>query len=258
MNRSTEPFAVVIPARYASSRLPGKPLRMLAGEPLILHVVRRAQAAGADEVVVATDDARIEKLLQAHSVEVMRTRPDHISGSDRLAECVARLGWRDERIVVNLQGDEPFAPPSGITRVAEILAQSDAPMATLATPIDDIGQLLDRNVVKLVRDRHGRALYFSRAPIPWSRDAFADDPARLPDHGTFLRHIGIYAYRVGFLKKFSQLPRTPLEQAESLEQLRALEHGYAIVADIAPESFPAGIDTVADLHRAEALLGSMG
>ena len=258
MNRSVEPFAVVIPARYASNRLPGKPLRMLAGEPLILHVVRRAQAAGADGVVVATDDARIEKLLQAHSVEVMRTRPDHVSGSDRLAECVARLGWGDEQIVVNLQGDEPFAPPSGIVRVTEILAQSDAPMATLATPIEDIGQLYDRNVVKLVRNRHGRALYFSRAPIPWSRDAFADDPMRLPNPTPFLRHIGIYAYRVGFLIKFSRLPKTPLEQAESLEQLRVLEHGYSIVVDLAPESFPAGIDTVEDLQRAEALLSSLG
>ncbi len=258
MNRFAEPFAVVIPARYASSRLPGKPLRMLAGEPLILHVVRRAQISGADKVVVATDDVRIEKLLQAHSVEVLRTRSDHASGSDRLAECVARLGWRDERIVVNLQGDEPFAPPSGITRVAEILAQSDALMATLATPIEDIGQLHDRNVVKLVQDRHGCALYFSRAPIPWSRDAFADVPTQLPDHTLFLRHIGIYAYRVGFLKKFSQLPRTPLEQAESLEQLRALEHGYSIVVDLAPEAFPAGIDTIEDLQRAEVLLSSMG
>ena len=244
-------FVVAIPARYGSTRLPGKPLLALAGEPLIVHVVRRAREAGAAEVVVATDDARIADALATSGVRSVMTDGGHASGSDRLAEAARILGWSDDTIVVNLQGDEPLAPASGIGAVAAALAEGDAPMATLATPLASSEELFDPNVVKLVRRADGRALYFSRAPLPWPRDAFARDRARLPDGVPFLRHIGIYAYRTGFLKRFTRLAPTPLERAESLEQLRALEHGHAIAVRIAPEPFPAGVDTAEDLARVE-------
>jgi len=252
------PFVVAIPARFASTRLPGKPLRLLAGEPMILHVARRALAAGAAEVVIATDDERIATALEGQPVTVCRTRADHASGSDRLAECAERLGWTDECIVVNLQGDEPLAPPSGIRAVADALAASGAPMATLATPIADAEELFDPNCVKVVCDAQGHALYFSRAPLPWARDAFAASREVLPAAAPFLRHIGIYAYRAGFLRGFADMPRTPLETAESLEQLRALEHGARIAVRLAPEPFPAGVDTAADLARVEAWLAARG
>lgn len=235
----------------ASTRLPGKPLRQLGGEPLIAHVVRRAREAGAQEVVVATDDARVAEALHDRDATICMTRPDHASGSDRLAECARQLRWADDVIVVNLQGDEPFAPASGIREVARALAEDAAPMATLAAPIGDAAQLFDPNAVKVVCDARGRALYFSRAPLPWPRDAFARGRGSLPQGMPFLRHIGIYAYRAGFLKAFSELPPTPLERVESLEQLRALEHGHAIVVRIAPESFPPGVDTEADLAAAQ-------
>lgn len=254
MSASVPAFVVAIPARYGSTRLPGKALLPLAGEPMIVHVARRARAAGAAEVVVATDDARIEAALAGSGVRVAMTRADHASGSDRLAECADLCGWPDEAIVVNLQGDEPLAPASGIRAVAAALAEDDAPMATLATPLHDVAELFDPNCVKLVRAASGRALYFSRAPLPWPRDAFQTDRSVLPD-GPFLRHIGIYAYRAGFLRRFAGLPRTPLEGLESLEQLRALEHGYAIAVRIAPEPFPLGVDTAEDLARARRLLG---
>lgn len=253
MSRAVPPFVVAIPARHASTRLPGKALLPLADEPMIVHVARRARAAGAAEVVVATDDARIEAALAGSGVRVAMTRADHASGSDRLAECADLLGWPDDAIVVNLQGDEPLAPASGIRAVAAALAEDDAPMATLATPLHDVAELFDPNCVKLVRAASGRALYFSRAPLPWPRDAFQGDRSVLPA-GPFLRHIGIYAYRAGFLRRFASLPRTPLEGLESLEQLRALEHGYAIAVRIAPEPFPPGVDTAEDLARAERAL----
>ena len=248
------PFVIAIPARYAASRLPGKPLRLLAGEPLIRHVVRRAQAAGAAEVVVATDDTRIAAALADSGAQVAMTAATHASGSDRLAECVARFGWADDVIVVNLQGDEPFAPATGIRAVVAALVAGGTLMATLATPIAEVAQLFDPNVVKVVCDGHGRALYFSRAPLPWPRDAFVTDRTRMPDGVPFLRHIGLYAYRAGFLRTYPTLSRTPLEQAESLEQLRALEHGHAIAVALSPEGFPPGIDTPDDLARAERIL----
>ncbi|MDR2013495.1 MAG: 3-deoxy-manno-octulosonate cytidylyltransferase [Rhodanobacter sp.] len=254
MDPSTPDFIVAIPARYASTRLPGKPLLPIAGVPMIVHVARRALDAGAREVVVATDDVRIADALATHPVRVVATRADHASGSDRLAECAHVLDWNDETIIVNLQGDEPLAPVSGIRAVAAALAGDDAPMATLATPLSSMDELFDPACVKLVRDAANRALYFSRAPLPWPRDAFARDRARLPPGVPFLRHIGIYAYRAGFLRRFADLPRTPLEQVESLEQLRALEHGFAIAAPIAPEPFPAGVDTAEDLVRVERLM----
>lgn len=254
MPSDTPSFIVAIPARYGSTRLPGKPLRELGGMPMIVHVARRALQAGASQVVVAVDDLRIAEALEGLGVEICLTRTDHASGSDRLAECATRYGWADDAIVVNLQGDEPFAPAAGIRAVAQALADSEAPMSTLATPIIDVRELFDPNVVKLVRGADGRALYFSRAPVPWARDAFAKDQQSLPSDCPFLRHIGIYAYRAGFLERFAGLARTPLEQAESLEQLRALENGHAIAAALTPEPFPPGIDTATDLERARAFL----
>ncbi len=247
-------FIVAIPARYASTRLPGKPLRLLDGEALIARVARRALDSGASQVVVATDDSRVADALGDLDVRICMTRADHASGSDRLAECAQQLGWSDQVIVVNLQGDEPFAPASGIREVARAAAEDGAPMATLATPVENAQQLFDPNVVKVVRDARGRALYFSRAPLPWARDAFAYDRASLPPRTPFLRHIGIYAYRAGFLRQFALLEPTPLERAESLEQLRALEHGFPVAVRLAPEPFPAGIDTENDLAAAQAAL----
>lgn len=249
-------FVVAIPARHDASRLPGKPLRPLGGEPLVLHVARRALAAGAREVWVATDDDRIATALDGQGVRIAMTARDHASGSDRLAECSRIAGWDDDMLVVNLQGDEPFAPASGIRAVATLLADSGAGMATLATPVADVHELLDPNIVKLVRNGAGDALYFSRAPLPWPRDAFARDRDTLPAGGHWLRHIGIYAYRAGFLRAFAALPPAPLERTESLEQLRALEHGHRIAVGLAPEAFPPGVDTPEDLARAEARLAA--
>ena len=249
-------FIVAIPARYGSTRLPGKPLRLLGGEPLIVHVARRARDAGATQVVVATDDARIAAALAGSNIEVCLTRADHASGSDRLAECAATLGWADDAVVVNLQGDEPFAPAAGIRAVADALVEDGTDMATLAAPIESAELWFDPNCVKVVRDLRGRALYFSRAPVPWARDALARDRTNVPDGIEVLRHIGIYAYRAGFLKAFARLPATPLERAESLEQLRALEHGHAIAVRITPQVFPPGVDTEEDLARAERVLAA--
>jgi 3-deoxy-manno-octulosonate cytidylyltransferase (CMP-KDO synthetase) len=248
-------FVVAIPARYAATRLPGKPLVSIGGKPMVLQVARRALAAGAEQVVVATDDERVAEALRGAPVRVVMTRADHASGSDRLAECAEELGWTDDTIVVNLQGDEPLAPPSGIRAVAAALAEGDASMATLATAITDPHELFNPNCVKVVADRNGSALYFSRAPLPWARDAFAGGRDSLPPATPFLRHIGIYAYRAGFLRKFATLAPTPLERAEALEQLRALEHGYRIAVRLAPEPFPGGVDTAEDLERVRALLG---
>jgi 3-deoxy-manno-octulosonate cytidylyltransferase (CMP-KDO synthetase) len=249
-------FIVAIPARYGSTRLPAKPLRLLAGMPMVVRVAQRALQAGAGQVVVAVDDDRVAEALAGQGVDVCMTRADHASGSDRLAEVAAHYGWPGDAIVVNLQGDEPFAPAAGIREVARALAEDDAPMATLATPIADAHELFDPNVVKLVRGANGRALYFSRAPLPWARDAFAADRDTLPAGVPFLRHIGIYAYRAGFLARYTGLERTPLEQAESLEQLRVLEHGFPIAVRLTPEPFPPGIDTEADVARAERWLAS--
>lgn len=247
------PFVVAIPARYAASRLPGKPLRLLGGTPLVVHVARRALAAGAQQVWVATDDVRIRDALAGTEVQVAMTSERHASGSDRLAECADIAGWDDDALVVNLQGDEPFAPPAGIRAVAEALADSGAPMATLAVPIEDAATLFDLNAVKLVRAANGDALYFSRAPIPWHRDGFAHSREVLPA-GEWLRHIGIYAYRAEFLRRFSTLPPGRLEQVESLEQLRVLEAGHRIAVALTPAPFPPGVDTPEDLARAEILL----
>ncbi len=250
-------FVVAIPARYASTRLPGKPLREIGGVPMVLRVARRALDAGAREAWVATDDERIAEALQGSGVRVAMTAATHVSGSDRLAECADIAGWNDDAIVVNLQGDEPFAPAAGIRKVAETLEASGTEMATLAAEIVDTDEFFDPNAVKLVRDATGNALYFSRAPIPWHRDAFAQDRHALMP-GECLRHIGIYAYRAGFLRRFAALPPGRLEKVESLEQLRALEAGFRIAVALTPEPFPPGVDTEEDLHRAEAWLAGRG
>ncbi len=247
---STPGFVVAIPARYAASRLPGKPLRVIGGRPLVLHVAQRALQAGAREVWVATDDTRIADALAGSGVQVAMTSPDHASGTDRLAECARIAGWGDDTIVVNLQGDEPFAPADGIACVANAVAESGAGIATLATPINDIDTLLDVNTVKVVQAGNGDALYFSRAPVPWPRDAFARDRTVIPE-GCWLRHVGIYGYRVSALQAFAALPPGSLEQTESLEQLRALEAGWRIAVRLAPSPFPPGVDTPQDLARAE-------
>ena len=249
-------FVVAIPARHDATRLPGKPLRLLAGEPLVLHVARRALAAGAREVWVAADDPRIAEALQGSGVKVAMTSPAHASGTDRLAECARIAGWDTGTAVVNLQGDEPFAPAEGVRAVAALLRSSGAEMATLAAPVEDVDTLLDPNAVKLVRAASGDALYFSRAPVPWPRDAFAADRSRLPAGHAWLRHIGIYGYTAGFLQRFAAMPPGRLEQVESLEQLRALEAGYRIAVALTPAPFPPGVDTPDDLARAEALMAS--
>ena len=244
-------FVVAIPARFAATRLPGKPLRLLGGEPLVLHVARRALAAGAREVWVAADDVRIADALAGCGVRVAMTSALHASGSDRLAECARIAGWPDDAIVVNLQGDEPFAPAEGLRAAAHALEESGAEMSTLAAPLADAAQLFDPNVVKLVRAANGDALYFSRAPIPWHRDAFARDREQLPVTSCWLRHIGLYAYRAGFVKRFAAMPPGQLEQVESLEQLRALEAGCRIRVEMTPAEFPPGVDTEHDLEVAE-------
>ena len=248
-------FVVAIPARHAATRLPGKPLRLIGGQPMVLHVARRALDAGARQVWLATDDIRVaEALAGVDGVRVAMTSAEHASGTDRLAECAAIAGWAPDTVVVNLQGDEPFAPPSGIEAVARILIDSGAPMATLAEPLLDAATLFDPNTVKLVRAASGDALYFSRAPLPWPRDAFAGDRSVLPAGGHWLRHIGIYAYRAGFLQAFARMPPGTLERIESLEQLRVLEAGHRIAVALAPEPFPPGVDTPEDLERAQARL----
>ncbi|HJR73095.1 MAG TPA: 3-deoxy-manno-octulosonate cytidylyltransferase [Luteimonas sp.] len=255
-------FIVAIPARYAASRLPGKPLRLLGGEPLIVHVARRALAAGAREVWVAADDERIARALEGEDVRIAMTAPQLVSGTDRLAECARIAGWNDDATVVNLQGDEPFAPAEGIRAVAALLQSSGAEMATLAAEIEEAEILFDPNAVKVVRAANGDALYFSRAPIPWPRDAFASDRSRLPAQATgpsvWLRHIGIYAYRAGDLRRFAAMPPGRLEAIESLEQLRALEAGWRIAVAPTPAPFPPGVDTPEDLARAEARLAEAG
>ncbi|MCC4622560.1 3-deoxy-manno-octulosonate cytidylyltransferase [Xanthomonas cassavae CFBP 4642] len=251
------PFVVAVPARYASTRLPGKPLRLIGDRPMIRHVAERALQAGAGQVWVATDDARIAEAMDGLAgVHVAMTGSAHPSGTDRLAECARIAGWDADTCVVNLQGDEPFAPAAGIRAVAELLLQSGADMATLAAQVDSAHELFDPNVVKLVRTAGGDALYFSRAPIPWHRDSFASQREQLPEDGQWLRHIGIYAYRAGFLQRFAAMPPGLLERIESLEQLRALEAGHRIAVALTPEQFPPGIDTPDDLARAQAQVAS--
>ncbi|MEE9358191.1 3-deoxy-manno-octulosonate cytidylyltransferase [Candidatus Vondammii sp. HM_W22] len=248
-------FKVVIPARFASTRLPGKPLLDIAGKPMIQHVHERAIESGAGEVVVATDDARIAGQVEAFGGEVCMTASTHRSGTDRIAEVVEKLNWPDETIVVNLQGDEPCMPAELITQVArDIDDHRDAVMTTLAAPLDDKQRLFDPHVVKVVTDARGYALYFSRAPIPWHRDGFAHEERPLPVDTEFLRHIGLYAYRAGFLDRYIKWPLAPMEKAESLEQLRVLWHGERIHVSEALVEPGHGVDTQNDLEEAAKIL----
>ncbi len=255
MTWAPTPFTVIIPARYAASRLPGKPLAGLAGEPLIRHVYRRAAESGAERIVVATDDARIEEACLRFGAHVVRTQSGHATGTDRVAEAVERLALPAEAIVVNLQGDEPLMPPGLIALAANTLTSDPgAQIATLAVPISSTAELFDPSAVKVVRDAQGRALYFSRAPIPWDRERFPDIADGAAAGGHWLHHLGIYAYRGELLERFPSLPGSPPEELESLEQLRALWNGYSIHVAIADQRPGPGVDTQEDLELVAAQL----
>lgn len=249
-------YTIIIPSRYSSTRLPGKPLIDINGKPLIQHVYERAIKSSAREVIVATDDARIEKAAVGFGAKVCMTRKDHPSGTDRLSEVVEQLQLKDDEIVVNLQGDEPMMPASLLDQVADTLKDSpDAAMSTLCEEIASADDVFDPNVVKVVVDHSQHALYFSRAPIPWVRDSYGptgDKDIQIIDN--CFRHIGLYAYRTKFLKKYPQLEACQIEQQEALEQLRVMYHGYRIKVEIAKEFAGIGVDTQSDLEKAKQLL----
>jgi 3-deoxy-manno-octulosonate cytidylyltransferase (CMP-KDO synthetase) len=250
-------FTVLIPARYASTRLPGKPLADIHGLPMVVRVAERARASGARRVVVATDDARIEAAARAAGCEVLLTRADHATGTDRLAEAARLLDLAPDEIVVNVQGDEPLLDPALMRRMATLLADHpDAAIATAAHAISDPAEAFNPNVVKVVCDARGYALYFSRATIPWARDAFAQTTAALPTGLPLYRHYGLYAYRVAFLARYPQLSVAPIEGFEALEQLRALWHGYRIVVEITAGTPAPGVDTEEDLARVRAVFAT--
>jgi 3-deoxy-manno-octulosonate cytidylyltransferase (CMP-KDO synthetase) len=249
-------FRVVIPARYASSRLPGKPLVDIGGRPMVLRVLERALQAGAASVVVATDDVRVQQAVEAAGHQALMTSPAHQSGTERLVEVAETLGWTDDTLVVNVQGDEPLIDPQLIREAArQLVLHDDAVMATLAHPIHDHADFINPNVVKVVADETGYALYFSRAPIPWPRDAFATQHT-MPHELGALRHIGLYAYRAGFLRTYASLSSSPLERYEMLEQLRVLWHGHRISLGISPIAPAPGVDTPEDLERVRRLFAS--
>ncbi|GAB1234698.1 3-deoxy-manno-octulosonate cytidylyltransferase [Ferrigenium sp. UT5] len=268
-------FRVVIPARFASTRLPGKPLLDIGGKPMVIRVAEQAAQSGAQQVIIATDHPSILAAAAQHDFQACMTRSDHASGTDRIAEVAAQQGWGDDTIVVNVQGDEPLVPPGLIRAVAQHLHDhAGCAIATACHAIHDEASMRNPNVVKTVLDKHGNALYFSRAPIPWPRDAFMDSATGRGDSPSspqgkvgsgesqrnieMLRHIGLYAYRAGFLRTYGQLAPAAIEQAESLEQLRALYHGYKIGVTIATDAPPAGVDTERDLQVARQLFARPG
>ncbi|UJR61973.1 3-deoxy-manno-octulosonate cytidylyltransferase [Dickeya zeae] len=245
-------FTAIIPARYASTRLPGKPLADIHGKPMVVHVMERARESGASRVVVATDHADVARAIELAGGEVCLTSPDHNSGTERLAEVIDRYGFADDEIIVNVQGDEPLIPPVIIRQVADNLAGSRAGMATLAVPITTCEEAFNPNAVKVVTDEEGYALYFSRATIPWERDRFAESQETIGDH--FLRHIGIYAYRAGFIRRYVGWAPSQLEKIEMLEQLRVLWYGEKIHVAVAKEVPSVGVDTPGDLARVRAVM----
>lgn len=256
MPASAPAFYAVIPARFASTRLPGKPLADIHGKPMVVRVAERAQASGASGVFVATDHAGVASAVAAQGIEVVMTSPDCASGTDRLAEVASQLGWTDDVVVVNVQGDEPLIDPDLIRATAQALFDHPAAsMATVSHRIHDAAEAFNPNVVKVVTDKDGYALYFSRAPIPWARDEWAEAGDRtLPETLPMQRHIGLYAYRVGFLKAYPGLSRPAFELHESLEQLRALWHGYRIMVIESVQPIAPGVDTPEDLEKVRALL----
>lgn len=248
-------FNVIIPARFGATRLPGKPLLDIVGKPMIQHVYERALESGADNVIIATDDDRIAKAAEEFGAQVCMTSEKHHSGTDRITEVVNTLKYTDEQIIVNLQGDEPLMPPGVIRQVADSLEQySQASMSTVCSKIDTAAELFDPHIVKVVRDENDMAVYFSRASIPWDRDAFASTMEVLPEMSIHFRHIGLYAYRVGFLRQYIQWAQCDLEKMESLEQLRAIWHGHKIHVAEALEVPPAGVDTERDLEMVKSHL----
>ena len=250
------PFTVVIPARYASTRLPAKALADIAGKPMVVRVAEQARKSGAGAVLIATDHEAIATAARQHGVETLLTRADHHSGTDRIAEVVDALKLDDDAIVVNVQGDEPLIPSALIGRLAQTLAQHpDATIASACHAIEDVADMFNPNVVKVVCDHRGYAMYFSRAPIPYARDAFAGARQEMPADLPACRHLGIYAYRAAFLRAYTRLAPAPIERFESLEQLRALWHGYRIAMVVTDTAPPAGVDTPEDLARTRALFG---
>lgn len=248
-------FKVVIPARYASTRLPGKPLLTIAGKPMIAHVCEKAQQSGADEVVVATDDGRIVQTVTDLGIRAIMTRLDHQSGTERIAEVAELCGWSGDEVIVNVQGDELLIPPEIIQGLAAVLGgQQLAGIATLAAKIVDQDEIFNPNAVKVVLNKDGYALYFSRAPIPWDRDGFVKQPKQISEKMPYYRHIGMYAYTVDFLKRYCQWQASVLETVESLEQLRILWHGEAIKVKVVDKTPAAGVDTAEDLARVEGLM----
>lgn len=245
-------FVVIIPARYASTRLPGKPLVDINGKPMVVHVLERARESGAERIIVATDNEEVMRAVQSVGGEVCMTRADHQSGTERLAEVVEKCGFSDDTVIVNVQGDEPMIPPAIIRQVAENLAVRDVGMATLAVPIHSAEEAFNPNAVKVVMDAEGYALYFSRATIPWDRDRFAQSRETIGD--TLLRHIGIYGYRAGFIRRYVSWQTSPLEQIEMLEQLRVLWYGEKIHVAVASVVPGTGVDTPEDLARVRQAL----
>ena len=245
-------FIAIIPARYGSSRLPGKPLADINGKPMVVHVMERALESGAKRVIVATDHPEVVKAVEAAGGEVCMTRADHQSGTERLAEVIELCQFADDEIIVNVQGDEPLIPPVIIRQVAENLANSEAGMSTLAVPIETAEEAFNPNAVKVVRNAKGYAMYFSRAAIPWERERFAVSKETIGD--VFLRHIGIYAYRAGFIRQYVKWEPSELEHIELLEQLRVLWYGEKIHVDVAKAIPSIGVDTPEDLERVRAIL----
>ncbi len=243
-------YTIVIPARMHSTRLPGKPLADIEGKPMIVRVAERARLTAADRIVVATDHPDIVAACEKDGVEAVLTSSAHPTGTDRISEVVQKLGLDDDEVVVNIQGDEPLIPPSAVDQVAALLAQKPGcAMSTAAHPISSLEDFMNPNVVKVELNALGLAMTFSRAPVPWPRDAFRENPDRLPENFSALHHLGLYAYRVRFLRAFPGLPPAPIEKTESLEQLRALWNGEQIAVMVLNEALPAGVDTAEDLER---------